>query len=139
MQSRKYWLFLNVFCLACLLGMALLAVPAQAKQFAYVTNSGSSSVSVIDTATNTVTATVGVGGRPVAVAITPNGARAYVANSNSNSVSVINTATNTAIATVGVESFPQGLVSELDLSGFDAPNTQNTLWTRTRGLEQSVS
>jgi YVTN family beta-propeller protein len=87
----------------------VLASSAQAKHFAYVTNSSSSSVSVIDTATNAVIATIGVRGRPVAVAITPDGSRAYVANSNSNSVSVINTATNMVIATVDVESFPQGL------------------------------
>src|SRR5579864_9703688 len=75
-----------------------LACSAQAQQFAYVTNSGSSSVSVVDTATNTVKATIGVGARPIGVAFTPDGSRVYVANSQSNSVSVINTATNTVIA-----------------------------------------
>ncbi len=39
--------------------------------FAYVANSGSSTVSVIATATNTVTATVPVGANPIGVAITP--------------------------------------------------------------------
>ena len=39
-----------------------------------------SSVSVIDTATNTVTATVPVGSIPVGIAITPNSAFAYVAH-----------------------------------------------------------
>jgi YVTN family beta-propeller protein len=51
-----------------------------AAPFAYVTNSGSKTVSVIDRATNTVAATVPVGVSPVGVAITPNGASAYVAN-----------------------------------------------------------
>ena len=61
-------------------------------------------VSSIDTATNTVVATVGVGANPIDVSITPDGAWAYVTNSGSNSVSVINTSTNavTATATVGV-------------------------------------
>jgi len=82
---------------------------APAQLFAYVTNSGSSSVSVIDTATNTVTATVGVEGRPIGDAFTPDGSRVYVANSGSDSVSVIDTASNTVIATIADPSFPQGL------------------------------
>ena len=45
-------------------GMALLAIPAQAQPRAYVANSDSNTVSVIDTATNTVVATVGVGCLP---------------------------------------------------------------------------
>src|SRR6266446_2353259 len=81
-------------------------------QFAYVTNTGAvcdlcpinqpSSVSVIDTTTYSVVATIPVGQYPAGVAITPNGAFAYVANFNSNSVSVIDTATNTVTATVPV-------------------------------------
>jgi YVTN family beta-propeller protein len=59
-------------------------------------------VSVIDTATNTVVATVVVGNNPDAVAITPDGDFAYVANFGSNTVSVIDTATNTVAATVPV-------------------------------------
>jgi YVTN family beta-propeller protein len=55
---------------------------------AYVVNAKSSSVSVIDTGTNTVKATVAVGTKPQRVAITPDGASAYVPNAGSNSVSV---------------------------------------------------
>jgi YVTN family beta-propeller protein len=87
----------------------VLASSTQGQAFAYATNSNSSSVSVIDIATNSVIATVGVGRRPIGVAFTPNGSRAYVANSGSNSVSVIDTATKAVIANVRVESFPQGL------------------------------
>ena len=47
---------------------------------AYVANAGTDSVSVIETATNTVTAEVPVGVEPEGVAITPDGTRAYVAN-----------------------------------------------------------
>lgn len=39
--------------------------------FAYVTNEGSNDVSMIDTLTNTVVATMGVGINPTGVAITP--------------------------------------------------------------------
>ena len=53
-------------------------------------------VSVIDTATNTVTATVNVGRSPAGVAVTPDGRKVYVANRlDAGTVSVIDTATNT--------------------------------------------
>jgi YVTN family beta-propeller protein len=87
--------------------------------FAYVTNTGAvcdlcffsqpPSVSVIDTATYKVVATIPVGQYPAGVAITPNGAFAYVANFNSNSVSVIDTSTNTVAATVPVGINPLGV------------------------------
>ncbi|MEU9048496.1 YncE family protein, partial [Kitasatospora sp. NPDC048343] len=67
---------------------------------AYVTNEGDNTVSVIDTATNTVTATVVVGTGPFDVAVTPDGLHAYVTNEGDNTVSVIDTATNTVTATV---------------------------------------
>ncbi len=63
-------------------------------------------VSVINTTTNTVIATIPVGVGPELVAITPDGTRAYVPNIKSDTVSVINTATNTVIATVPVGIFP---------------------------------
>jgi YVTN family beta-propeller protein len=46
----------------------------------YVTNSGSSTVSVIDTATSAVIATI-VTAFPAGLSITPDGSRVYVANS----------------------------------------------------------
>ena len=68
----------------------------------YVANSASNSVSVIATATNTVTATIRVGTAPYGVApccvtVTPDGSKVYVANFLSNNVSVIATASNTVI------------------------------------------
>jgi YVTN family beta-propeller protein len=81
---------------------------AQAQTRAYVTNFSSNSVSVIDTATNTVVATIPVGD-PYGVAITPDGTRAYVGDTNSRTVSVIDTATNTVVATIPVGGNPYGL------------------------------
>src|SRR4029453_12402685 len=80
-------------------------------RFAYVTNTASSSVSVIETGTNAVTATIPVGDAPSTVAFTPDGRFAYVtstcghdrasicvtgdvADTFSNSISIIDTATN---------------------------------------------
>ena len=61
----------------------------------YVTNPGSNTVSVIDTKTNTVNATIPVGNGPTGVAYDSDDGRVYVANSGSNSVAVIDTRTNT--------------------------------------------
>jgi YVTN family beta-propeller protein len=58
---------------------------------AYVTNRGSGTVSVIDTATDTVTATIRVHYGPNRVAVAPDGRYAYVTNGGSGTVSVIDT------------------------------------------------
>src|SRR5262245_3201723 len=72
--------------------------------FAYVTNTGSRTVSVIDTATNTVVAAPATTGAPIRVAMTPNGKHAYIASRDSPSgsafVSVLDTATNTVTETI---------------------------------------
>src|SRR6266478_2286692 len=101
MRRTSVWLSLSVECLLFLLGMAL-AIPAQAQTHAYIVNTGSNSVSVIDTTSNTVVATVSVGGSPLEVAITPDGTRVYVTNGNDNTVSVVDAASNTVVATVRV-------------------------------------
>src|SRR5256714_12770752 len=69
--------------LALLLLGALGHAPAEAQALAYVPTHKSNSVSVVNTATNTVVATVPVGIQPLAVAITPDGAFAYATNSRS--------------------------------------------------------
>ncbi len=80
---------------ALVLALALLLPAAANAQNAYITNRGSNTVSVIATATNTVVATIPVGGTPTGVAVTPDGAKVYVANTSSGTVSVIDTASNT--------------------------------------------
>ena len=99
-------LALSAVCLRFLLGMAMLAIPMQAQTNAYVADSGSNLVSVIDTTANNVVATVGVGDAPQGVAITPDGTRVYVTNSNDSTVSVISTASKTVVATVEVGTSP---------------------------------
>ena len=69
-------------------------------------------MSVIDTVTNTVTATIATGGGPYGIAITPNGASLYVTSfyaSPTDTVWVIDTATQTVTASVTVGSFPHGI------------------------------
>jgi YVTN family beta-propeller protein len=73
---------------------------------AYVTNTAAGVVTVIDTLTDTVLATIPVGASPTRVAVTRDGARVYVANTGGNSVSVIDTSTNAVVATVPLPSAP---------------------------------
>lgn len=76
--------------------------------FAYVTNFGSDNVSVIDTKTHSVIASVTVGMVPQDVAFTPDGKIAYVTNSGSipGTVSAIDTKTHSVIASVTVGDRP---------------------------------
>jgi YVTN family beta-propeller protein len=106
----------------------LWADTAQAQPFAYISNSGSNTVSVINTATNTVVATVSVGANPFGVAVTPDGSRVYVTNEGSNTVSVIDTATNTVTATVPVGDSPAGVaVNPAGTSVYVANRGSNTV------------
>ena len=93
------------------MGLGAMASPAEAQPFAYVANADpiSNNVSVIDTATNTVVATIPVGTIPFGVAVTPDGTKVYVTNDGSNNVSVIKTATNTVVKTVPVGTAPYGV------------------------------
>ena len=73
---------------------------ASAAPRAYITDSSTNEVSVIDTASNTVIATVPVGDFPAGAAVSPDGAFVYVANVNGHTVSVIDAASLTVVATI---------------------------------------
>jgi YVTN family beta-propeller protein len=61
---------------------------------------------VIDTATDTVVATIPVGNYPFGVGIHPAGTFVYVSNVDSDNVSVIDTTTNTVTSTIPVGQGP---------------------------------
>jgi len=82
--------------------------------FAYITNFFNSNVSVIDTATNTVVATVPVAVNPIGVAVSPDGTRVYVTHEFSKTVSVIDSAINAVVATVPVAVNPIGVAVSPD-------------------------
>jgi YVTN family beta-propeller protein len=90
--------FIALFAMLSI-GPALMASSAEAAPFAYVANTGSNTVSVVDTATHppSVVATVPVGVGPNAVAVTPDGKHVYVTNAD-GTVSVIRTAKNKVVA-----------------------------------------
>jgi YVTN family beta-propeller protein len=68
-----------------------MALSALAAPFAYVSNEGSASVSVIDTATDKVTATFDVGGKPRGIALSPDRKRLYVSDQTGNAALTVDT------------------------------------------------
>lgn len=81
--------------------------------FAYIAHQASSakagSISVLDTSTGSVVATIPVGVYPLGVAVNEAGTRVYVTNQGSNTVSVIDTANNSVVASVPVGVSPSGV------------------------------
>src|SRR5690242_2008137 len=76
----------------------------------YVANNGGSTISIIDSASNTATGTVAVGSGPGEIATDPAAGRAYVGNFNDGTVSVVDTTALAAIATLS----PGGLGVAVD-------------------------
>ncbi len=85
-----------------------LAVNSQTNRI-YVTSLFGNQVSVIDGATNTVTATVQVGSCPIAIDVNPATNMIYAGNGSGGSVSVIDGSSNAVVATIGGFSFPYGI------------------------------
>jgi YVTN family beta-propeller protein len=115
-RSRTLWGqgFATLWAMLAMGLGAALASPAEAAPFAYVANNGDGTVSVIDTATRKLVATIPVGRGGDGVAVTPDGKRAYVANSGSNTVSVIDAASNKVVGTVQVGNDPHGVAVSPD-------------------------
>jgi serine/threonine-protein kinase len=81
---------------------------------AYVANTGSNSVSVVDIATRAVTATIPVGRHPVGVAVDSSTRTVYVTNFDDSSVSIIDAASGAVITSVGVGAHPGGVAVDPD-------------------------
>jgi YVTN family beta-propeller protein len=103
-------LVVAVFAALC---CVMRASPAGAAPFAYIPN-GRSFLSIIDTATNVLTATIPVGQDPRGVAVRPDGRRVYVSNFDDGTVSVIDASTHTIVSTVPVLPFPRWIAAAPD-------------------------
>ena len=93
---------------------AMTAAGALADPFAYASNEGSGTVSVIDTATDKVTATFNVGGKPRGIALSPDRSRLYVSEQGSNSALIIDTSNGTQLARIPVGNSPEGIYLSSD-------------------------
>nr|WP_225951317.1 Ig-like domain-containing protein [Mycobacterium sp. OAS707] len=76
----------------------------------YVSNGGSSTVSVVNTATNTEITRVTVGSQPSGLAVSPDDSRVYALSRYSDSVTVISTVDNKVIGSAKVGDSPRGVV-----------------------------
>ncbi|MDO8960533.1 MAG: YncE family protein, partial [Methylophilus sp.] len=108
MQCKHLTKLVSALCLSgATLMNALLAVSAP---FAYVTNQGDHTVSIVDVESNRVIQRVPVGKSPVGVAIDTISNRAYFSNVESRSVSVVDINTNQVIHSIQLTIAPVGLV-----------------------------
>src|SRR5690242_10884921 len=98
------------------LPLALLAFAAcaAAAPLAYVSNEGSASVSVIDTATDRVVATLKIGEKPRGIALSADASRLYLSDQNLNSLVVVDTAKGAEIARVKLGDSPEAIYLSAD-------------------------
>lgn len=81
----------------------------------YVANNTSNTVSVINTATKAVVATIAGFSAPYGLAISPDGAYVYVTNYSNDTVGIINTADNSLLGTtIAVGTGPIGIATSAD-------------------------
>nr|BFD89215.1 hypothetical protein KitaXyl93_05750 [Kitasatospora sp. Xyl93] len=97
-------------------GAVLPAVPAQAApaRLVYLTDQSHDALVAYDLSSESVVATVPVGSRPIALAVSPDGGQVWTGNVFGNSLSVVDTATNTAVATLTPGAFPAALAFSPD-------------------------
>ena len=76
----------------------------------YVTNTGSNTVSVIDSKNNQVNRTISVGSHPIDIAFNPSNDYLYVTNQESNTLSVIDSTTNEVTYTIQVGNRPTEII-----------------------------
>ena len=91
------------------------------REYAYVTNGKSNTVSVIDLRTFQPAKTIRVGSEPTGIAANGKKNEIYVVNTQSNSVSVIDAERNEVVATIGVHAGPISLMCRRTANGLMSP------------------
>lgn len=81
-------------------------VPAGYREFAYVTNGNSNTVSVLDLVNLRADRTLRVGDNPTGIAANPRRNEVYAVNTKSGTVTVIDAASNRVLSTIGVHRQP---------------------------------
>jgi len=93
--------------------------PPNYREYAYITNGGSGTVSVVDVINVRLDRELAVGQNPIAVAVSPTRNEVYVVNSGAEgaqgSITVINAENNTVAATIPVQRQPVSI--DLDATG----------------------
>src|SRR5213075_3324344 len=87
---------------------------AHAAPFAYVSNEGSASVSVIDTATDKVVSTIKIGEKPRGIALSPDAKRLYISDQTANALRIIDVDKGSEIAKVPLGDSPEAIYVSAD-------------------------
>jgi YVTN family beta-propeller protein len=112
----------------------------------YVTNGGilltGNTVSVINTASNSLSATIAVGNSPYGIIVSPDGSKVYVTNTLDGTVSVIRTATDSILTTIPGFGEPEGLSESNGRSRVyvanNGLNTVSVIDTATNAIEATI-
>ena len=104
------------------------AYPANYREYAYVTNGGSNTVTVLDVLNLRQDRVIAVGADPTGVAANPKRNEVYVVNTGSNSVSVIDAEKKAVVATIPVRQRPYFIsVSADGTRGYVANSGSNSV------------
>ncbi len=95
-----------MFCLAGCQSHEFPDYPANYREYAYITNGGSNTVTVLDVVNLRQDRVIPVGADPTGVAVSSKRNEVYVVNTGSNSVSVIAAEKNAVVATIPVHQRP---------------------------------
>jgi len=106
-ETQRDYALIRSLGIVMLVLLMLMSI-AGAAPFAYITNNYASNISVIDTATNTVTTSIELDSLPFGVTVNPEGTRVYVSVME-DKIIVIDTDTNSVITSVNVGSYPAGV------------------------------
>lgn len=103
-------------------------VSSDYREYAYVTNGGAGTVTVLDLVNFRPDRTLRVGNHPTAVAVNPLRNEVYVVNTDSGTVSVIDAAANTVTTTIPVHKAPHGIaVDPKGVRAYVANSGANTI------------
>jgi YVTN family beta-propeller protein len=89
--------------------------PASYREYAYISNGGSNTVTVLDLVNMRQERVIAVGANPSGLAVNPRRNEVYAVNSGSGTITVINAETNTVAATIPVHRQPYFI--EVDAQG----------------------
>ena len=113
--------------------------PANYREYAYISNGGSNTVTVLDLVNMRQDRVIAVGAGPSGLAINPRRNEVYVVNSAGGTVTVINAETNTVAATIRVQKRPYFI--DVDAEGdraYVANSSSNNVSVLDLGLRREI-
>jgi YVTN family beta-propeller protein len=102
----RCWLFLLVLAAVGCQQRDFPNYPANYREYAYISNGGSNTVTVLDLVNMRQDRVIAVGAGPSGLGVNPRRNEVYVVNTGSGTVTVINAETNTVAATIRVQRKP---------------------------------